>query len=532
MRLMILENRRLITTLQAGQAMLSIGSSPECGVHLPDPKLSAHQASLTQDPDGSWWLEVVDPAIPTCLNRSIQKGRARLKHADEIQLGIFSIRLFMESSKTREELLRERMQSLVRRHLETLPLGAIIHKSDDPVQVPKECIEQLTLLALRLEQAESVPELITPLLRALLRMFEARRAWIGVRRTDESEFEWTLGLAGNGQPCDRPPFAHQMESRCMGMTQCLCVPEASPIDVRSAMAVPLVCQTGNLGMIYLENDKSDEAWDEAAINALSAVACGVSRPLENILHRIVAKRRQAVSTEQTIARQTQDAVTPKALPVWDELLLAAYRHMGALRVCDSYDVVQLRDRTASLLLARVNAQGEALSRCLAGMRAAFRSSSLYSEPPHLFLRALNWIIGEGGPTIDLASVWVSPESGKVQYCLAGSGVRLGLVQSDGTCERLESSESPSIGQTRTPIYASQSLVLQSGDTLVAATEGVNAIKNPQGEVFGWARLREQLCDGLGDTPSKILSELEADLREFSAGVAGMEDFSVVLVNRR
>jgi len=533
MRLMILENRRLITTMQAGQGMLSIGSSPECGVHLPDPKLSAHQASLTQDADGSWWLEVVDPAIPTCLNRAVQKGRARLKHADEIQMGTFSIRLFMESSKSREELLRERMQSLVRQHLETLPLGTIIHKSDAPVQVSRECIEQATLLALRLEQAESVPDLMMPLLRALLRMFEARRAWVGVRRTDESEYEWTLGLGQNGQPCDRPPFSRQMEPRCLGKTQCLCVPEASPVDVRSAMAVPLVCETGNLGMIYLENDQSDAAWGEAAINALTAVACSVARPLENVLHRITAKRRQAASTEQTIARQTQDAVTPKALPVWEELLTAAYRHMGTARVSDFYDIVQLRDRTASLLVARVNAQGEALCRQLAAMRAAFRSSSLYAEPPHLFLRALNWIIGEGGPTIDLACAWVSPDSGKVQYCLAGSKVRLGLVNGDGRCERLETSDSPPIGQSRSPAYASKSLVMESGDTFVAETEGITEIKNPQGEGFGWVRLREHLCDGLGDTPSKILGELEDDLRDFlSAGGTAAEDFSIVLIQRR
>lgn len=533
MRLMILENKRLRTTLQAGPGMISIGSSPECGVHLPDPKLPAHQASLTQDEEGAWWLEVVDPSVPTCLNRAIQRGRAKLRHADEIEMGLFSIRLFMESKKTRDEIRRERMQALSRQHGETLPLGALIQKFDDGVQVSKEHLEQITLLALRLEQTETVQDLMPPLLRALLRTFDARRAWVGIRKTDEGDFDWSLAAAANGQPCERPSLSRNMELRCLAHTQYVCVPEASAAGVGSAMAVPLVCQAGNLGILYVENDPEDAHYGEEALHALSAVSCSIGMPIENVLRKVVAKRRQTATTEQMVARLTQDAVTPKALPQWDNLLLAAYRHMGSAHCSDFYDVVQLRDKTAAILLARVAAQGEVLSRYLAEMRAAFRTAALYSEPPHLFARALNWVIydGDSRQTIDFACVWVAPESGKVHYCAAGAGVHIGRIRADGGCERVEAPEMPPIGRTRAPAFTCQTIDLGAGETLVLATEGVNSAVDARQEVFGWEGLKENLCDGLGDTPGTTLSELAKDLTEFLQGGSCPDDLTVLLVQR-
>lgn len=533
MRLMILENKRLRTTMQSGLGMISIGSSPECGVHLPDPKLPAHQASLTRGEDGAWWLEVVDPSVPTYLNRAIQKSRAKLRHADEIEMGPYSIRLFMESKMTRDEIRRERMQALAKQHGETLSLGTIIEKFDDDVQVSKEHLEQITLLALRLEQSETVQDLAPSLLRALLRTFDARRAWVGFRKIDEGDFDWSLAAAANGQPCERPPLSRNMELRCMAHAQFLCVPEAPPADLGSAMAVPLVCQAGNLGMLYVENDPEDTHYSEASLSALSALSCGISMPVENVVRKVVARRQQTATTEQTVARLTQDAVTPKALPQWDDLLVAAYRHMGSVRCSDFYDIVQLRDKTAAIILARVAAQGEVLSRYLAEMRAAFRTAALYSEPPHLFARALNWVIydGDSKQTIDFACVWVAPETGKVRYCTAGNGVRLGRILADGSCELVAGPAMPPIGQTRAPAFACQTIDLDEGDTLVLATEGVNTAVNARQEVFGWEGLKENLCDGSGDAPGTMLSEFAKDLTDFVQGGGCVDDVTVMLVQR-
>jgi DNA-binding transcriptional regulator YdaS (Cro superfamily) len=375
---------------------------------------------------------------------------------------------------------------------------------------------------------------MTPLLRAVLRTFDARCAWVGIRKTDQGEFDWTLGLAHTGQSCDRPPLSEMMQSRCLAHTQYLCVPESPAKSVGSAMAVPMVCQSGNLGMLYVENDSGAAAYDQAALDALSSMACCVARPVENVLRKVATKRRVTATTEHTVARATQDAVTPKALPQWDELQVAVYRRAGSARCHDFYDVMQLRDKTASIVIARPGVRGELLSRYFAELRAAFRATALYSEPPHLFARALNWIIFEGDArhTIDLACVSVAPKTGKVRYCIAGKDVHLGRIHADGTCEMITPEAAPPIGQTRGPAFTSQTFDLASGDTLVLATDGINTARNASGDVFGWDGLKDNLCDGLGDTPSHMLSEFASDLADFLEGGDCTDDLTVLLVQRQ
>lgn len=533
MQLMILENRRLRTTLRPGPGMISIGSSPECGIHLPDPRISAHQASITQDEDGVWWLEVVDTSAPTSLNRTVQKARAKLRHADEISIGDFAIRLFLESDKTRDELRRERVLQLTKRHGKTLPLGSIIHKFEDSVTVPKDFLEQLSLLAVRVEGMDTVTDILTPLLRAMLRSFDARCAWVGIRREPIGDFNWSLGLAHDGQPCDRPPFSEKMHPRCLEHTQYLCCPEA-PIDgARSAMAVPLVCQPGILGMLYVENAADSVPYSETMLSAFSAMASCVALPVENVLRHSVSKQRAILATEQTVARVTQDALTPKALPQWDDLQIACYRHMGSRRCCDLYDIVQLRDKTASIIVAKLAVDDAALARRFSEIRTMFRAAALYSEAPHLFARAMNWLVHtpETPCAIELATAWINPVSGKVQYCIAGDGVHLGVIHADGTAEFMESNGMPPVGRTRAPAFEGRTCDLASGDTLALATGGVACAKDREGEAFGIAGLEEILCDGLGAAPGHVLGELASELTDFVAGGACPEDISIVLARR-
>jgi serine phosphatase RsbU (regulator of sigma subunit) len=529
MHLMILENKRLRTTVRPTGENISIGSSPQCAVHLPDPRISQHQASILKGDDGAWWLEVLDTTLPTCLNRSIQKSRAKLRHADEIELGPFSIRFFIEADKSREEFQRERLAALSKQHGGSLPLGAIIHRSDQAVTVSKEHLEQLTLLGLKLAHVESIRDLMPPVLRAMLRLVEGRRAWIGVRNNERGPFDWALGLNDQGQPCDRPQFSQTMENRCLAHTQYVCCPDVPIGGARSAMAVPLACQSGNLGMLYIENDTADPAYDESALNVFSALACCVARPVENTLRKSTAKRQAVASSEHTIARATQDALTPRAVPQWDELQIAAYRYMGAARCCDYYDVVQLPDKTASIVVARLCVEGMATARYLAEVRSAFRSASLHVDLPHLFCRALNWMLfSDGRSGVDLACVWIQPKSGKLTYCTAGDGVHLRRISGDGSCSALATPGMPAVGRSRAPAYDSASIDLSPGDTVMLATTGINAAAGADGKVFGMNALAETLADGVGDRPGNLLSEFEGEFCEFVSSGACPEDVTVVL----
>jgi hypothetical protein len=533
MRLMILENRRLRKTLQPGPGMISIGSAPSCAVHLPDSRICAHQASLSQDTDGIWWLEVVDTTIPTCLNRAVQKNKAKLRHADEIELGSFSIRLLIETDADREEIQRQRMLAITRQHGEGLPLESIIQRFEQPVSVSKEHLEQTTLLVLRLAQAENVPELLPPILRAALRTFSGKRAWIGVRSSDRNDFDWSLAMTAAGQPCDRPQFSVGMQTRILSHNQYLCVSHSPAVSSASAMAAPLVAQSGTSGMLYVENDPGDPAYDESSLHALAAFSCCVALPVANVLRKAIVKRQTVVDMELVIARATQDALTPKALPQWPELQVATYRHMGTARCCDIWDIVQLADKTAALVVARLHMSGLAVPRYLTEVRSAFRIAALHSEAPHLLCRALNWMIhdGEGRTQIDLVCAWINPQNGKLQYCRAGGGVHIGKITSRTQAEWWNDGSAEPLGRSKAIPYELQKHEILPGESIFLVTSGIEQVRNRESAALGVAGFEDNICDGMGASLSQTLGEFAKDLSEYIQGGACPEDVTVVMIKR-
>jgi serine phosphatase RsbU (regulator of sigma subunit) len=402
-----------------------------------------------------------------------------------------------------------------------------------PVTVGKELLEQTTLLALRLGQFDSAKDLLAPILRAMIRTFSAKRGWMGIRSEDHGPLESSLGVTDHGQPCDRPAFSEIMQQRCLGSMQYLHCAEAPAPGLRSAMAVPLICQSGTLGMLYVENDAGDPPFDDAAFDGFCALACSVAMPIETVIRKSLAKRQAVVGAELTIGRVTQDAVTPKALPQWTELYVAGYRLMGKERCCDYYDIVQLPDKTASAIVATIDADATALPRTMAEVRTAFRSSALHVDAPHLFARALNWLLsaGEGRVAVDLAQVWIAPATGKVQYTIVGPGVHLARVSPEGDFQWIETPRTESIGRAKVIAAELATFELAQGEALIIATDGVNKAADAKGEFFKLAGLEDSLGDGLSRTPGQALAELETDLTEFLKGGANPDDLTVVLVRR-
>lgn len=533
MRLLILEDNKLVSTLQAVDGPLTIGSSPSSFVHLNDPRVGSHQASVYRDPQGDWWLEVCDRNRPTHLNRAVQQGKAKLRHADEIEIGHYCIRLFLEYELSGAALKRKRMQQVARNHGGSLPLGSIIVKEDRAINLSREHLEQLTILGMRLEQAETTQDLMMTILRALLRTFSGRTAWIGLRSASHGPFDSSLGWSSKGAACPQPSFSETMQDRCLKDGHFVCTPKSQIQGVGSAMAAPLVHNSGIAGMVYVENEPNDPVYDEAALDVLNAATCCIALPLIDNLRRSAAKRQAVTSTEHTVAQLIQAATTPQAFPQWEELQLAAFRHPGAVRCCDLYDVIQLRDRCAAILLARLTADGAGLPQLFSEVRAAFRMAVLHGDNPLQFVQALNWLVhgGESPRLADTVCVWLNPISGEVRFSSAGERVILGRIHADGTCDLVPSAESQPAGRGKTSSYTLKRMQLDSGDALVMATDGVKTAVNGRGEAFGVNGLKDSLCDGLGDTPSHVLSEFATDLHDFIADGHCADDVSVVLGRR-
>lgn len=541
MRVLILERGQLMSNYESRTGPIRIGSASDNHVHITDIKISPHQATIESDTAGAWWLTVKDLTRPTIVNRSIVKDRVQLRQRDEIELGPFTLRIFVEpevdvtqSAAVSSEAWHQRMVSVTRSHTETLPLGTIIAKHDKPVTLARELLEQFSLLGMRIERLGTAQEVMTPVLRALLRVFNGRRAWIGLRRATRGDCTIQSALDHKGAMIARPTTCALMQSRCLDEGQYLCVPKVPIEGMGAAMGAPLFYESTHIGMIYVENDAADPPYTEETLDQFSALACCVAMPIGDVMRRAAIARQTVLNHEVAVAREVQDAVTPHALPNWDHLLVAAYRHPGTNLACDFYDVVQLKDKSASMLVARVTAQGAQLPRCLAEIRSAFRMSAVHSDGPAVFMRALNWLLFSGDNTryIDAVAVHLDAGGANGSYCIAGQRVMLGRMHAGGGCDRMEAPAAPAVGQARQVHYEALVFQLDEGDTVVMATDGANAAVNAAGDAFGVDAMHDSLCDGVGNAPGQVLHEFDEDLKAYLAngGKAG-EDITVLLARR-
>lgn len=532
MRLLILENQRLRKTFRADGGTITIGSDAKCHVHLPDPRLSSHQADLLLDDDGHWWIEVRDSVVPTSVNRAIQKSRAQLRHADEIEIGEFALRFFLESDKSRDELHQERLQALGKRHDDNLPLCTIIHKDEPELRLPSDVLEQISLLVMRLSPINNIGDTLEPILRFVLRTFDADKAWIGIRKPDSREFDWTLGLSTAGKPCVRPSYSNLLEPRCMTGTQHLCVPDVPSQSVVSAMATPLSGERNKLGMLYVETGNNDRPFAEEDLMSMSAIARCAAMPIDALIHKAAAHRAATITTEKTILRATQDAVTIQALPTVEGMQVAAYRRIGDERITDYYDILTRRDKKLAIVVAVIDADLQNTPRFFAELRAAFRYAALYNEAPHTFARALNWLLFNANDhRIHMFVAQVDTATGHVQYCIAGRRVHTGRITADGDGELIRLAGHPPIGSDRNPAFELNQLTLEPEQSLLICTEGAKTAVNREGVPLGIGGIEEEVCDGLGDTPAHVLRDFAADLTEYVDGGSQSDDVTVVLLRR-
>jgi len=541
MRVLIIERGQLMSQFESRTGPIRIGSSSGNQVHIPDVKISPHQLTIDTDNTGAWWLTVNDLLRPTLVNRSIVKDRVQLRQRDEIELGQFLLRIFVEpdgemsqTTAGSDEAWHQRMVNVTRSHGESLPLGTILARHDKPVTLARELLEQFSLLGMRVERLGATQDVMMPVLRAALRAFGGRRAWIGLRKASRGDFNYQSALDHRGALIPRPSTSVVMQSRCLEEGQYLCVPRIPQEGLGAAMGAPLVYESTHIGMLYVENDAADTGYDESTLDQFSALACCVAMPIGDVMRKAAVERQAVLNHELAVAREVQDAVTPHALPHWDHLQVAAYRYPGARAACDFYDIVQLKDKSASLLVARVTAQGAHLPRFMAEVRAAFRMSAVHNDSPAVLIRALNWLLLSGDNTrfIDAAAVHIAAEGGVGSYCVAGQRVLVGCIHAGGGCDPFAAPNVPAIGQVRQVHYEAHPFQLGRGDTVVLATDGANAAASASGEAFGVEAMHDSLCDSVGNAPGQVLHEFDEDLRAFLAngGKAG-EDITVLLARR-
>jgi len=535
MRLILLESDSMVSELFCEKEPLYVGAGESCRVRLRDARVAEHQLLIYPD-KGAWILQQLHDENAVRVNGVVVHDRVTLKTGDEVQLLEYKLRCFPEAHEhpaMRSEVSQHTVAQLARFAQSSLPPGAVVKKADELLTVLPGQLTKIGQLNLALAPCLLAEDLMNVAIQALQTNFGAQRTWIGIRRVNYGSMEYVEGRTLTGQSCELTEAGEKLKPRILDRGQFIYVPMWSAEERISIVTGPLAGPDGILGMLYMDSGDSGRKFDLQDLDYFILMANLLAVQLDAIFKLLAQNRAAAIEGQISVAHEIQARLTPRKLPQWEQLSIGAFREPGRERTGDIYDVLRLATGNAAVMVAHTSAGGGLPSMLMSQSHAAFRVAAMHQDPPHVFLRSLNWMLYDGlqDRPLDCFTGIIEPATGRLQYAMAGQ-MGAYIISARGEERRLGPSEpTPPLSLVKNANFPLLTEELEPQETLVLFTPGVTTAKNFKGDTFGEDRFVNILCDGFGQLASQLLKEMMTDLQNFTQKGVQPDDITVLLVHR-
>lgn len=259
---------------------------------------------------------------------------------------------------------------------------------------------------------------------------------------------------------------------------------------------------------------------------------GILKSQAEEAERVEAGERKKLEEEISSARVIQESLLPASLPKCDGLELAA-RYQACLAVGgDYYDFLQLGPAKLLFVIADVQGHGVSSALVMSNLQGTLRNlmHGPHANTPAAIVAALNDALieatrGERLVTLFLSILDISTR--EMVYVNAGH-VRPLLFRrgESGVKELVEGGFL--LGVFAGSEYEQASIVLKSGDVLLAMTDGITEAMNAANQEFSVARVEDVVRANLERGAEEIVADVYRGVAEFERG-GHHEDDKVVVV---
>jgi adenylate cyclase len=271
-----------------------------------------------------------------------------------------------------------------------------------------------------------------------------------------------------------------------------------------------------LGSVFIETDRA-RGLAQKALQAEREAAARVAGELE------AARRIQMGSLPQAA-----DAFPGETRFALDALLEPA-REVGG----DLYDFYMLDHHRLFFIVGDVSGKGLPASLFMV-MTKALTKSMVTNETPdfRLLFHRLNAVLCSENPEMLFVTAFAAildVESGMLSYCTAGHDApwRIGT---SGTVGQLAGEVNPPLSVMEEADFSVEQIELTPGDAICVITDGITEAMNPDGKLYGDARIPELLQGtGRGLSASDLLGLIRNDVRAFVDHAEQSDDLALLVV---
>ncbi|MCA9077929.1 MAG: serine/threonine-protein phosphatase [Planctomycetaceae bacterium] len=246
----------------------------------------------------------------------------------------------------------------------------------------------------------------------------------------------------------------------------------------------------------------------------------------------LARVSKQLKDEVDYASRLQERLYPTASPTISGLDIAGYV-LPAEQLCgDYYDYIEMSEGTQGFVVADVSGHGLGQSLVMSDVRSNIRSMARSKLELGEILTEVNRRLIADTPDdifVTMMIVKLDPETMTFSYASAGHSSL--MIRASGDVEDLRS-DSLALGLADIGAYKQRAdIPFNHGDTLLLCTDGLEERHSPEGELFGRARIVEEIKDAQKASSEQVIKRLVAAANSFARGEAPHDDVTLVVVRR-
>ena len=235
------------------------------------------------------------------------------------------------------------------------------------------------------------------------------------------------------------------------------------------------------------------------------------------LEHLPEDQMRALEKDLEMASQVQRGLLPSDTPSIPGVDIAVATQPARIVSGDFFDFFRNQAGSQGLAIGDVMGKGLPASMLMSNLQASLRILGPEHQDPVMIARRLNELFLNNLKLIRFISIFIGflqPDNRSFSYCNAGHHPPLLWKDSAKKIHTLLPT-GPAIGISRQPVFKTDTISLDSGDTLLLYTDGIIEARNIFGEEFGDNRLNTFLQNHHKQTAHELVNNLLQEIRQFS-----------------
>lgn len=298
---------------------------------------------------------------------------------------------------------------------------------------------------------------------------------------------------------------------------------------RVSRAIPLLgLGSKPLGVVTVNDDLPGQRFIDQRERDMQLA--GYLNQAARALHAVKTRRQ-----ELSLAGRMQASLLPAAQPELAGWQIAATWRPARETSGDFYDFIELPGGKLGFVLADVTDKGMGAALYMALSRTLIRTyATEHRSRPDVVLKTANRRIlteTEGGLFITVFYGLIDSQNGELIYCNAGHNPAYLIYARDGL-------EPQALGRTGIPIGVSvdgswefKTMQMRKGDIMVLYTDGIVDAQNGNMELYGAARMLENVRANRDLNVMEIKDNLIADVQLFVGDETQFDDITLMVIKR-